>query len=280
MEKEQNFRKALNFIEENLDTNVSLCNIAQIAGYSVPQFYRLFKKLTGDSIGEYLIRRKMSMAAVDLKESKQSIADIAFKYGFESHDVFTRSFRRVYGVTPNEFRRNNSPFTPLKRLALKGDCAGSNEEQMTFQVRNLESFCVVGMECNATTWDTDGEISHLWERFLERIHEIKHTASPLTMYGICEYELCCNGHFVYMAAVGVQNPEDIPSGMVKRTIRAQKFFEANVPEQISTPDAYTGSVDYAKSLAFHIEDYDDLEVYENTFQDPDYHRYKLLIPIE
>lgn len=279
MSKNCSFQRALDYIEDNITKNISLYDIACEAGFSVPHFYRLFKRLTGDTVYEYILRRKIAMTAKDLTDSNKSIGRIAFEYGFESHDVFTRAFKRIYGMVPSAYRRCNMPPPPLKRLTIINNNSVFNKRQMSFRVLNVDSFCVIGMECIAEEWDSDGAIGRLWSNFLSRIDKIENF-SVSAMYGICENETCKNGKFKYMAAIGIEFLSRVPCGMVKRVIRAQKFFEACVPEFINTPDAYTSAADYAKSLGYEVENYDDIEIYEDSFKDPDVNNFKLLIPIK
>ena len=240
----------MNYMEENMSETLDLEEISRIAGYSVPQFYRLFKQLTGDTVSEYLLRRKMSQASIDLKKTKKTISEIAFQYGFQSHDVFTRAFRRVYGITPNKYRHSNVSLQPLKGLEISEHEDGDEKQQMIFSVKEKKAFQVVGLECKACTWNSDGAIGNTWCEFLARVNEVHRIASPMTMYGICEGETCNENHFIYMAAVAVDSIENVPKGMTVRVIREQKFFQASVPQKINTPDAYTSTWDYAKSLGF------------------------------
>lgn len=280
MSKNQNLRTALNYIEENITQPISLYEISKVAGYSVPQFYRWFKKLTGDTVGEYLVRRRTSMAAVDLKESTKSISEIAYDYGFESHDVFTRTFKRVYGVTPSHYSRGNTMLVPFKRLEVVEQEDIATENEMSFRVIDLKEFYVIGMESVSGYWDSDGSIGRLWSEFLSRVNEIKCIISPMIMYGICQCETCNESQLIYMAAVGVKEVVEVPKGMTVRKVKAHKYFQAIVPQEISTPDAYSGTEAYAKSLAYEIDEYDEIEVYEDSFQDPEIHRFKLFIPLK
>lgn len=279
MPKDQHMLKALDYIDKNITQNVSLYDISREAGFSVPHFYRLFKRLTGDTVGAYILRRRMSMAARDLIDSDKSITSIAFEYGFESHDVFTRAFTRVYGMSPNKYRQSNYP-PPLKRLSVVDDEPAIDSHKMTFSLLHSDGFYVIGMECYARIWDNDGNIGKLWSDFLTGVNDIKQATNPMTMYGICEHETCDNDRFKYMASIGVNGAFEAPLGMTKRFIRVQKFIQASVPDSISTPDAYAGTIGYAKSLGYEIESYDNIEIYDEFFQDPDVHCFKLLIPIK
>jgi AraC family transcriptional regulator len=271
-------QKALDFIDENLMEDISLYDISCEAGFSAPQFYRLFKRLTGDTVNSYILRRKLSLAAKDIKNSSHSISSIAYDYGFSSHDVFTRAFTRVYGVSPSKYRQEDG-IVPLKRTFLEGK-KQEDEYQMEFQVINHPNFEVVGLECDAKIWDQDGSIGKLWSDFLTRIDEISGPQEPMTMYGICEYEQCDNQQFKYMAGVRVSQVGNLPQGMVSRCMIAQSFLQASVPASISVPDAYTATIGYAKSLGYEIEDYDSIEVYEEWFKNPAYYSFQLLIPIK
>jgi len=278
MPKEQSLQKAMDYIEKNLTKDISYYDIAREVGISVPHFYRLFKRLTGDTVGAYILRRRISLAANDLVDSNKSIVSIAFEYGFESHDVFTRAFRRVYGMSPSKYRESITS-VPLKRLTAISDQSEEDENQMKFSLLHTEGFVVAGLECRAVQWDSDGAIGELWSKFLAYLEKIQLIQDKVTMYGICEHETCRNGGFTYMAAIGIDSGTDIPPGMTKKFISPQKFFQASVPDRISTPDAYAGAIGYARSLGYTLEDNDIIEVYDGIFQDPDVNRFRLLIPI-
>lgn len=279
MPNEGNMQKALDYIENNITGNLSLYEISGKAGFSVPHFYRLFKRLTGDTVGAYILRRKLSLAAGDIIKTNKSITSIAFEYGFESHDVFTRAFSRVYGMSPKKYR-NSEGAPPLKRLIVLEEEQSTDNRQMSFRILHSEGFEVVGMECIATQWDGNGAIGRLWSSFLPRADEIEHSLNPMVMYGICEHEKCTKDHFRYLAGVGVNHIDELPPGMVRYSMKGQTYLQANVPDVIITPDAYSGTIGYAKSLGYEIEDYDNIEVYEEAFRDPAFHSFQLLIPIK
>jgi AraC-type DNA-binding domain-containing proteins len=280
MPNDQCLLKALEYIDENIKNDISLYDISCAAGFSVPHFYRLFKRLTGDTVGAYIRRRKLSLAAEELQNSSRSVSSIAYDYGFESHDVFTRAFIRVYGISPMKYRRTEG-VPPLKRFTVEEErLYETGNKQMTFHILHIPEFEVIGMECDAQMWDGNGAIGRLWSDFLTRVDEIKRAEEPVTMYGICEHENCECGHFKYMAAVGIKADASVPEGMTRRRVKAQSFFQASVPDTISTPDAYAGTIGYAKSLGYEIAEEDNIEFYADMFQDPAYHSFQLLIPIK
>ncbi len=271
--------KALEFIENNITKDIDLYDISSAAGFSVPHFYRLFKRLTGDTVGSYINRRRLLLAAGDLLNSDKSVSRIALEYGFESHDVFTRAFKRVFGITPIEYRRRKgSP--PLIRQAIIISEEITYEQQMKYSIILTEEFYVVGMECEAKRWDSDGAIGRLWSCFLSSVDKISNVVKPTVMYGICKQDTCENDKFRYMAAIGVTDLIKVPTGMTARLMKAQSYFRACVPASVSVPDAYTAAIAYAKSLGYDLENYDAIELYHEIFQDPEINSFHLLIPIK
>uniref|UniRef100_UPI002AA870ED helix-turn-helix transcriptional regulator n=1 Tax=uncultured Enterococcus sp. TaxID=167972 RepID=UPI002AA870ED len=96
-------------IQRHNDEALTLRFLARRLGYS--EFYttRKFKEITGMQLRDYLRRRRLAFALKDIRDSEKSILTIAFDYGFSSHEAFTRSFRRAYGISPSEYRERPRP---------------------------------------------------------------------------------------------------------------------------------------------------------------------------
>lgn len=112
------------YIKNYNNEALTLRFLSQQLGYS--EFYttRKFKEISGIKFKDYLQYRKLAFALKEVRDSEKSFLSIAFDYGFSSHEAFTRAFKRTYGVTPSEYRKNPKPvvlrtkITPFDRYFL------------------------------------------------------------------------------------------------------------------------------------------------------------------
>lgn len=101
-------RKAIEFIRANLDQDLSLNTISDAIGISSFELSRQFKKETGEGITEYINKQRISEAVYLMENNNISITDIAYMAGFNDVNYFTKVFKKIKGVTPSEYRKNNT----------------------------------------------------------------------------------------------------------------------------------------------------------------------------
>jgi len=94
--------KGLQYIEDNLQKTIGVSDVADASAYSQFYFAREFSRLTHISVYDYIQRRKLSESYRELFKTRGKIVDLAFRYGFQSHEVFTRAFRKMFGENPSE----------------------------------------------------------------------------------------------------------------------------------------------------------------------------------
>ncbi len=120
MEKLLLITEALEYIEEHLTENIRTDDIANELFCSKSSVEKLFRTVTGMSIKDYTIRRRMSRAARDMKaNSGVSILDLAINYGYTSNEAFSRAFRGVWHVNPSDYRNNPVQFELFPALRLE-----------------------------------------------------------------------------------------------------------------------------------------------------------------
>ncbi|MEO6303401.1 MAG: helix-turn-helix domain-containing protein [Bacteroidia bacterium] len=98
--------KIVTYIEGNLDADFSLETIAKMTFYSPFHLHRIFKAVSNETLNAYIIRKRIERAAIQLIHKREmTIAQIALHNGFNSNTSFTRSFRKLYGKSPTDFRK-------------------------------------------------------------------------------------------------------------------------------------------------------------------------------
>ncbi|HCH50038.1 MAG TPA: AraC family transcriptional regulator [Proteus sp.] len=111
------------WIEEHLGRVIHLEELAAYSGYSLWHMQKIFKEVTGTSLGKYIRQRRLAGAIYLLRTSERSIFDIALDFGFGSQSHFTYMFRKEYGITPFDFRQNQEIELETKQpLHLQSPC--------------------------------------------------------------------------------------------------------------------------------------------------------------
>lgn len=99
--------KVIDYIEENYRKNMTIDELAMIAGLSEYYFSRLFKKQTGYTLHEYIIKTRIINAKIFLKSTNMSLREVAYKCGFSNESSFSNTFKKIVSMTPGVFRNTN-----------------------------------------------------------------------------------------------------------------------------------------------------------------------------
>ncbi|MBO0457888.1 AraC family transcriptional regulator [Enterococcus hulanensis] len=142
MEWLDHFNKSIAYVEENLAGAIDLDKAAQLAQCSIYHYQRMFSYIAGVTLGEYIRRRRMSLAGVDLQRGEKVI-DVAAKYEYDSPTSFNRVFKGVHGITPKEAKQAGAKLTSYPMLTFKLTVRGVHA--MEYQLIDKEAFHVTGI---------------------------------------------------------------------------------------------------------------------------------------
>ncbi|SDY26458.1 AraC family transcriptional regulator [Evansella caseinilytica] len=158
----ESLQKAIDYIENHLLDNVTIEEIARRANISPFHFQRTFMILTDVSVGEYMRRRRLTLAAQELSSTDRKIIDIAYKYGYETPEAFSKAFRKQHGISPSEARKGIGKLQSYNRLTIQVKLKGA--EPMNYRIVERDAFQVVGIkrECPCGEEAEDAGIPEFW----------------------------------------------------------------------------------------------------------------------
>ena len=141
----ENLNSAIKYIEEHISEDVDYTQAAKAACCSTYHFQRMFAYMAGVPLSEYIRRRRMSLAAVDLQGGDEKIVDIALKYGYSSPTAFNRAFQSIHGIAPSCVKKGGITLKSYPPISFKIIVKGV--EEMNYRVEQKESFRIVGISC-------------------------------------------------------------------------------------------------------------------------------------
>lgn len=143
MEWIERLNQAIRYIEDHLTEEPDYEQLGRIACCSAYHFQRMFAYMAGTPLSEYIRKRKMSLAAVDLQGGEEKIIDVAAKYGYSSPTAFNRAFQSVHGIAPSAVKNEGVSVKSFPPLTFKITVKGVGE--MNYRIETREAFRIIGI---------------------------------------------------------------------------------------------------------------------------------------
>lgn len=163
MELATNMNRVIDYIDEHICENLDSEQLARLALCSSYHLSRMFPFLTGVTLSEYIRRRKLTLAALELSQSDISVLDAAVKYGYDSPTAFTQAFKNLHHITPSAAKEAGMPLMLYPKisfqLSLKGDIP------MNYRLEKRDSFIITGLKEHIQKVNGDEDfarITQLW----------------------------------------------------------------------------------------------------------------------
>ncbi len=279
----ENIQKSLDFIEQHLKDDIDIHTVISQSGFSTTHFYRIFQAILGETVKDYIRKRRLSESAIDIVISDNRIIDIAFDYCFNSQEVFTRAFAQLFGITPGRYRERSRQVVLYEKVnAYKKAQLNLQQEPFIEPIIVLNrEFRIVGIK--ETVQPGSSVIQSLWTDFALRKAEIDNSLNPCKLLGLCEYmpDLSEESQFCYVAGVEVSSLDNIPQGM----------FSKNTPPSKYAVFAHKGSLNRLKTTydyiygawlpysGYEVAELDTIEVYDTASVSHDMN-FEIYIPIK
>lgn len=280
MEWIERLNASLNYIEEHLSEVIEIDDLAQIACCSSYHYQRMFTYIAGIPLSEYLRRRRISIAAVELQQSEIKIIDLALKYGYNSPTAFNRAFQSVHGIAPSAVRKAGSvvkTFPPISfRITVKG------VEEMNYRIEKKEAFRIVGLSApmKNNTEENFSVVPQLWgkaaqEGFIPKLASMMNTS----IMGILGVSACFdNEQWKYFISVATSLPAEAP--LEEYTVPAYTWAifsgEGACPQAIQELERRIVT-EWLPTSGYEYDNGPDIEVYLEP--DPSKARFEVWIPV-
>ena len=220
MEWLKKINNAIDYIENNLDSEISYDEAAQIACCSTYYFQRMFTYITGISLAEYIRRRRMTQAAFELQRTDKRVLEVALKYGYTSPTSFNRAFQNVHGISPIAAKDIGSTLNAYP--AIKFSVHITRGSAMSYHIEEKGAMRIVGVRAPLVE-DFETNIKSVpifWQHTLttvqfNQICSFTHK-EPKGVLGISVYQNP-NNIFYYIAA---STDALVPEGMYEYEIPA------------------------------------------------------------
>ena len=223
MEWLNNLSKAIEYIENHLDQEISFDEVARIACCSTYYFQRIFSYVAGISLAEYIRRRRMTQAAFELQGTDKRVLDIALKYGYASPTSFNRAFQSVHGISPIAAKEKGAILNAYPPIRFSVQVSGGSA--MSYHIIEKPAFRIVGIRMKLVDdmEENQKNVPLFWEHTLNDSSFSDlctlNNAVPNGILGISVYENPQN-IFYYIAA---SSSSKAPDGMCEYEIPASTW---------------------------------------------------------
>lgn len=293
MEWLASLRKSIDYMEEHLLADIGAMEVADAVHISPFYFQKGFKIVTGYSISEYLRNRRLYLAGLDVIRgggdcrekspyrerssgcAEEKIINLAYKYGYDTPESFTRAFSRFHGVSPMRLREQPHRIKVFLPLTVEISIKGGNK--MDFTIEKREPMKMIGFERNFSYDTSYQKIPEFWSEFCGRYcgsdagfdqeeNEIRQTIAECMVgeFGVCIDDIGDGKQFRYYIA-GAYQGGTIPEGMKVFEIPASEWAKfkciGTMPQALQTVNTrifsewLPGNQDFEMTFPINIEWY-------------------------
>lgn len=296
MEWITSLRRSVEYMESHMLENIDVSDVAKEVHISPFYLSKGFKIMTGYSISEYMRYRRLYLAALDVLTGREKVIDIAYKYGYDTPESFTKAFNRFHGISPSQVKKDTGKIRTFLPLKISISIQGGNE--MDYIVEKMSNFQVIGLAREFPFESSYEDLPKYWDEFKEKYGSVvfgerepkTEFEKALCEYHIGEYGVCIDDlgegkkeKFRYLIA-GAYHGGSVPDGMSLYSFPDMEWAKfkccGKMPVALQTVNTkiykewLPGNPDYEIAIGADIEWYD-----KGDMDAPDY-RSEIWIPVK
>lgn len=211
----QLIQQAIHYMEEHICEDLRFTDVAKHVHMSSYQFHRTFRFLAGMTANEYIRKRRLSLAARELQTTKCSVIDVAYKYGYESPESFSKAFLRFHGVTPKQAKQKGTKLHLFNPLVIKIILEGGSVMDYRIEHRQKQQFLALVRDFpnEITNDDQDHSIPDFWsecsgKNLIGPMQQLR-VVGKRDLYVLCAPVRDSETHFRYGIGILVDGDTDV-----------------------------------------------------------------------
>ncbi|MGM7723335.1 AraC family transcriptional regulator [Metabacillus sp. Hm71] len=237
-------QRTLDYIEENLHEQITLEKLAEIACFSPFHYHRVFQAMVGESVMDYVRKRRLTYAAERLFYTDEKVITIALDAGFQYQESFNRAFKKHFGVSPKQYRKATRISGPLRGKACLNTkpLPGGDRMEPTFITK--PAFHIIGYELKTKNENGQNKIDipEFWQQYIQNNLGTK---IPNPLHKNVELGICTNfqpetGEFDYIIGKEVTKHTQAPKGMVSISFPELEYAVFTTPK--SNEESFIASI--------------------------------------
>lgn len=273
--------EALCYIEQHLDDEIDLDVAARTARCSTFHFQRMFSYIAEVPLSEYIRRRRMTLAALELQSGDAKVIDIGLKYGYDSPTAFNRAFQGIHGIAPSAARKIGTPLKAYPPISFKITIKG--EAEMNYRIEKKDAFRIVGRKkhFSGDVEEAFKNVPLFWQEVMKsgaipRMCELLNQ-EPVGVLGVSTE---CFKDFDYFIAVATDKkaPEDMDEYTIPECLWAKFECVGAMPEAMQTLQKRIAT-EWLPNSGYEYANAPDIEVYPEGDQYSKDYKCEVWLPI-
>lgn len=218
-------KRSIDFMEAHLLEEIKVEEVAAQVYLSPFYFQKGFKLITGYTIGEYVRNRRLYLAALELVNEDVKVINLAYKYGYDTPESFSKAFSRLHGASPMQIKERPYQITVFHPLQVSLSIKGA--DKLEYTIEKMEAFKMIGIKKTFRYDKAFEEIPPFWQAYNEQYQKGSLTKAQdeclrtygVGMYGVSvEKEKGCETFDYYIAGDYEEEGIEIPEGLEVVTV--------------------------------------------------------------
>jgi len=253
----------IEYIEENLTEDLDYKELAKMLYVDEYTLFRVFSFITGVSLAEYIRKRRLTKAGIELRETDIKVIDVAVKYGYDSSISFSRAFKKMYGINPSDIKEKDIVLNSFSKIKVMSSY--TQVEDLEYKILEQEAFDLYGVYTESELENISNVANSFWNELRSDKEKYTNILKGKT-YGILEFnniisKMGHEGNVKYYIAKDEEFNDSIKISIPKSN---WAVFKLNSREAQDIHNFILNIYEnWIPNSGYNIQEYPEIEVYKD-----------------